>query len=259
MIVKDRAVMVFSLGKSAKRENQMPSTRMGIAALLRKHLTEAQEFLDENKVKKNKKQKKKYIEDALLPVIEGRVPVMIHCERKDDILTALRLAEEYHLHIIIEGGTAAWQVADHLKRRNIPVIINQQFRGNGNIEDHQFNSKNAVMLDQAGVKIAFSHEEGSWLVPGTSQPGGDLLEIAAFAYRQGLPEQAALRAITLSPAEMYGISDRVGSLEVGKDADIIILGGHPLRTAGTVKAVFIQGKLVYCQQQDQFTQTDDLE
>jgi imidazolonepropionase-like amidohydrolase len=249
MIIKDRAVTVFGVGASAKRQNQMPSTRMGIAALMRETLVKAQEYgttLEKyEKDKKGKEPQRDLSLEALLPVLRGEMPVLIHCERKDDILTALRLADEFKLKVVLDGATDAYKVVDELKKRGIAVVLEDIFRGAGNIEDRGFSTQNAALLAKAGIPIAFRPSEGSWYVPGAGEAGGDLLEIAAFAFKNGLPEAEALRAVTINAARIVGMETRIGSLEPGKDADLLILRGHPFETGSVPEAVFINGKTVY--------------
>lgn len=248
MIVTDQAVMVCGLGQSAKRKDKTPSTRMGIAALLRETLIKGREYAARAALPEDKRKdfKRDLSLEALGPVLEGRMPLMIHCERRDDILTALRLADEFKLKVILDGATDAYRVADELRSRNIPVILEDMFRGAGNIEDGGFNPVNAAVLARAGIKVGFKPRDNrTWVTPGASESGGDLLEIAAFAVKNGMPEQAALRAITIDAASIAGVDDRVGSLAAGKDADVLILRGHPFRTASVAEAVLIDGHLVY--------------
>ncbi|HUM33723.1 MAG TPA: amidohydrolase family protein [Candidatus Saccharicenans sp.] len=249
IIIKDRAVMVFGLGSKAKRKQQMPSTRMGVAALLRQTLTKAQEYKDSwETYEKNKKRTPPTRDlslEALVPVIKGEMPVIIHAERKDDILTALRIADDFKLKIVLDGATDAYKLVNEIKARGIPVILEDIMRGAGNIEDKDFNNLNPAILAKAGIPVAFRPKEGLWYWPAAGLTGGDLLEIAAYACRFGMPEEAALKAVTIEAAKIAGISDRVGSIEPGKDADLVILGGHPLKTASVPEAVFIEGKMVY--------------
>jgi imidazolonepropionase-like amidohydrolase len=250
MIIKDNAVMLFGLGRSAKRKDKMPTTRMGIAALLRETLTKAQEYKDKieqyEKDKKGKKPQRDLSMEALIPVLKGEMPVMIHCERKDDILTALRIADEYKLRVILDGATDAYKVVNEIKKRNIPVVLEDLFRGIGsNIEDKGFNPENPSILAKAGIIVAFRPGEGSWYTPAAGWGGGDLFEIAALAFKNGMPEEEALKAITINAAKAIGLEKKVGSLEKGKDADILILGGHPFKTRSIPQAVFIDGKLIY--------------
>jgi imidazolonepropionase-like amidohydrolase len=248
MIVKDRAVMVFGFGPQAKRANAMPSTRMGLAALLRETLVKAREHLASierwEKDKKGARPSDLSLE-ALIPVLKREMPVLVHAEREDDIRTALRIADEFELRIILDGATDAWKLAAEIKKRDIPVILEDVFRGIGNIEDAGFNPRNPALLAEAGILVAFKPETGSWLVPGPGESGGDPLEIAAFAVRNGMSEEAALRAITIDAARIVGVDATTGSLEPGKDADLVILRGYPLSTKAVPEAVFSDGKLVF--------------
>jgi len=249
MVVKDRAVMVFGMGPSAKRASAMPSTRMGIAAVLRENLVKAQEYKDKwdqyQKDKKGKEPSKDASLEALLPVLRGEMAVMLHAERADDILTALRIADDFKLKLILDGATDAYKVVNEIKKRDIPVIIEDLFRGAGDIEDRGFNPQMPAILAKAGVRLAFRSSEGSWTVPAVGVPGGDLLEIATFAFKNGLAEDAALRAVTIDAARIAGIEKQAGSLEAGKDADILILKGHPFQTMSVPEAVIIRGKVVF--------------
>jgi imidazolonepropionase-like amidohydrolase len=249
MVIKDKAAMVFGFGVSAKRDGQSPMTRMGLAALLRDTLVKAQEYRAAKeryeKDKKGTEPARDLAMEALLPVLRGEMPVMVHAEREDDIRTALRIADEFKLRIILDGATDAHRLAADLAKRGIPVILENQFRGAGDIEDRGFDPAAAAILSKAGVRLAFRADEGSRWTPAAGEAGGDLLETAAFAVKNGLDEDVALRAVTIEAARIAGIDARTGSLEAGKDADILILRGHPLKTKSVPEAVFIAGKVVY--------------
>ena len=135
------------------------------------------------------------------------------------------------------------ELIDDIRRRNVPVVLEDLFRGLGQVEDRGFHPDNAARLIRAGVSVAFRPDDGSWLTPGAGQPGGDPLALAAFAYRNGLSEKEALEAVTIQPARIAGVDRRVGSLEPGKDADLVILRGHPFLTGAVPEAVFIEGRL----------------
>jgi len=249
MIIKDKSVMVVGLGSTAKRENTMPSTRMGVAALLRQTLIKAQEYAD--KVERYRKEKKEAVPardlslEALVPVIKGEMTVMFHCERKDDILTALRITDEFNLKTVITGAADAYKVVDEIEKRNVPVVLESIFRGGGNIEDKDFNDKNPVILSKAGIRLNFTLGDYLiWYIP-LGLMGADPLEITAYAYKNGMSEDAALRTITIDAARIIGCENKIGSLEPGKDADILILRGHPFRTHSIPEAVFIDGNIVY--------------
>jgi imidazolonepropionase-like amidohydrolase len=252
MIVKDNAVMLFGLGSAAKRENRMPSTRMGMAAMIRKNLFQAKSYSEKMEASptgaKVRSHSRNFSLEALVPVIKGEMPAMFHCERKDDILTALRIADEFNLKTILTGGAEAHMVADEIKKRKIPVVLETVFRGGGNIEDRNFNLRNVAILSRAGVKVNFTLGDYLiWYIP-MGLMGADPLEIAAFSYKYGMDEEAALRSITIDAARMIGCEDRIGSLEPGKDADILILKGHPFKIFSVPLTVFIDGQLVYQRQ-----------
>ena len=248
MMVKEDAVLVMGLGASSKREGSAPTTRMGISALARETLIKAQEYMAKVEADGEEAdgQKRDLDMEALIPVLKGEVPVLIHAERRDDIHTALRIADEFGLELILDGGTDAYKTLDDLREREIPVIVEDLFRGLGSIEDEGFDPTTPAKLSEAGIRIAFRPRINSgWFTPGSASPGGDLLEIAAYAVRNGLDPEVALRSVTIDAARVIGVEDRVGSLEIGKDADILILTGHPLLTESVPEAVFIEGKLVY--------------
>lgn len=248
MIARERAVMVMGLGVASKRDGQMPSTRMGVAALARETLIRAQEYMRKAEAAGDTATsfKRDLDMEALVPVLKGETPVMVHAERRDDIYTALRIADEFGLRIILDGATDAYKLVDEIRSRDIPIIIENLFRGAGAIEDEGFDPRAPAMLSRAGVRIAFRPLLDSWwFTPTAGEAGGDLLEIAAFAVRNGMDPDAALRSVTIDAATIIGMEDRVGSLEAGKEADLLILRGPPLGTHSVPEAVFIDGELVY--------------
>ncbi|MCK5148985.1 amidohydrolase family protein [bacterium] len=253
MIVKEKAVVMAGLGKAAKREKAMPTTRMGIAALMRETLIKAQDYQkklkDADKDKKAKAPDKDWDSDALLPVLRRETPLMVHAERLDDILTAMRIADEFNIRIILDGATDAYKVIDEIKKRNIPVILEDLLRGAGGVEDHGFKRNQPALLSAAGIPVAFRAAlQTGWFSPKAGEPGGDLLEIAAFAVKNGMHPDAALRAITIDAARIIEVDETVGSLKAGKDADVLILRGHPFSTTSVPEAVFIDGCLRYRRQ-----------
>lgn len=248
MIARDRAVLVMGLGVASKRDGQLPSTRMGVAALARETLIKAQEYARKAEAAGDTATsfKRDLDMEALIPVLKGETPVLVHAERRDDIHTALRIADEFGLRIILDGATDAYKLVDEIREREIPVIIEDLFRGAGAVEDEGFDPRAPAMLSRAGVRIAFRPQIDSWwFTPTSGEAGGDLLEIAAFAVRNGMDPDAALRSVTIDAATIIGMADRVGSLVEGKDADLLILRGPPFGTRSVPEAVFIGGEIVY--------------
>jgi len=259
MILRDQSIMVFGMGDLAKRTNSMPTTRMGIAYLLRKALTKAREYMDQKGLKNGKENEmrspRNFSTEALIPVLQRKKAVLIHCHRSDDIRAAIRLADEFNLKMILTGGTEAYKVADEIKRRGIPVILERIYRRRTRFDDGDFEPSNPALLAKAGIRFAFKPEEGGrWIAPAVAWGGGDMMELAALAVKHGLDEERALRAITIDAAKIIEMDQRVGSLEPGKDANILILKGHPLRVRSLPVAVFIEGKLVYLKEAGEHTQ-----
>jgi imidazolonepropionase-like amidohydrolase len=259
MILKDQPIMVFGMSGLAKRTNSMPTTRMGIAYLLREALTKAREYMDRKRQNKDQKNQLhppgNYSHEALIPVLERKKAVLIHCHRSDDIRAAIRLADEFNLKMILAGGTEAYKVVDEIRRREIPIILERTQRRRTYFDDGDFEPSNAALLAKAGIRIAFKPKEGGrWVAPEVAWGGGDMLELAALAVKHGLAEETALRAITIDAAKIIEMDHRVGSLEPEKDANILILKGHPLRVRSLPVAVFIDGRLAYLKEEGEHTQ-----
>lgn len=259
MILKDQSIMVFGMSGLAKRANTMPTTRMGTAHLLRESLTKAREYMDRRSQSNNQKNQLQppgnFAHEALIPILQRKKAVLIHCHRSEDIRAAIRLADEFNLKMILAGGTEAYKVVDQLKVRKIPVILERVQRRRTYFDDGDFEPSNAALLAKSGILIAFKPKEGGrWVAPEVAWGGGDMLELAALAVKHGLAEETALRAITIDAAKIIEMDHRVGSLEPGKDANIVILKGHPLRVRSLPVAVFIDGNLVYLKEEGEHTQ-----
>jgi len=220
-------------------EKQLPTTRMAELAVLRRVFVEAQRYRDQHSEEADLKIK------ALLPVLEGRLPVRINCDTAQDILSAISFAEATNLKLIIEGATEAYKVVEEIKQSESPVVVSGILQpGRREARDYttdialgRVNGENPSILARAGVKFALSAP--------TDETIGDLQFIAGYAISQGLSPQEALRAITIWPAEILGLADRVGSIEKGKDADLVILSGDPFKIRSVVDRTFINGKVVY--------------
>jgi imidazolonepropionase-like amidohydrolase len=175
--------------------------------------------------------------EALLPVLEGKLRAMIHCHRADDIMTAIRIAEEFGMKFSIEHATEGFKVAEVLAARKVPCVVGPILFSRMKYELREMTPRNPGRLSRAGVKVAIQTDEMSAV---------KYLRInAALAVQQGMSEEEALKAITIYPAEIIGVADRVGSLEKGKDADLVILSGHPLDYRSLPELVLIDGKKEY--------------
>ena len=175
--------------------------------------------------------------EALVPVARGQMPVVISANLERDIKSAIAFADEMKLRIIISSGVEAYKVADQLKAKNIPVIVGPVLRM-PNREDDPYDAAftNAGLLSKAGVKIAFQ--------TGDSAHVRDLPYHAGMAAAFGLSKEEALKAVTIYPAEIFGVADRIGSIDQGKIANLIVTNGDPLEILTQVKYLFINGRQI---------------
>jgi len=257
MLVKEPAGMKMALGENPKRvygeQKKTPSTRMGNAGMLREWLTKAKNYLDKKDRyaqkladytagKKDAKQPEPFEKDLRLEelarVLKKEMPAHIHAHRADDILTALRIADEFDIDVVLIHATEGYKIADLLAKRGVACVVGPILFSRMKYELREMTPKNAGLLAKAGVKVAIQTDEMSAVRYMTLN--------AALAVSEGMDAAEALRAITLTPAEVLGIADRVGSLEKGKDADIVILSAHPFDIPGSrVERVLIGGQTVY--------------
>ncbi len=245
MIIKDPTGLKVAFGENPKRiygkRNKAPVTRMATAALLRENLVKAGNYMKKLELAKEepgKAPERDLRMESIVEVLKGNIPIRAHAHRADDIMTAVRIAEEFNLKIVIEHCTEGFKIVDELVERNIPVVVGPNLSNRSKVELQHRSFENAGILSRAGIKLAMMTDH-------PVIPLSFLSLEAALAVKGGMDEEEALKAITINPAEILGISDRIGSIEVGKDADIIILDGPPLELKTRVETVFINGKLVY--------------
>jgi imidazolonepropionase-like amidohydrolase len=262
MIVHEPAAMDMTIGETAKREGENPTTRMGIAALLRKTLMDGQEYARTVEEYEEKKAggdeeatppSRTLANEALVQLLRKELPARIEVDYLDDIRTAIRIAEEFDLDLILDSGLGAYKIKDVLAEKNIPVVLGpptHPFIAGGEVSMNAdlynlMSEYNAAELTEAGVKIAFGSFGFGFGSFGGATQGRWLLIEAAYATGYGLSDEDALKAVTIHAAEILGVDDRVGSLEVGKDADIIVLDGYPLDVKTWVEKVIINGDLIH--------------
>ncbi len=171
--------------------------------------------------------------EAMQPVLRGEVPLVINVQRASDILSAIRVAREFDLRLIVSGAAEGWMVARELAAASTPVIINPM-TNIPELASLGITLENAARLHAAGVNIVFGTFE--------SHNSRNLKQHAGNAVSYGMPFDAALRAVTINPARLWGIADRYGSLEVGKDADVVVWSGDPFELTTAVEHVFINGR-----------------
>jgi imidazolonepropionase-like amidohydrolase len=175
--------------------------------------------------------------EALIPVVRGQMPVIVSANIERDIKAALAFADEMKIKLIVSGGIEAWRVADQLKAKNVPVIVGAVLRMPSREDDAYDQAfSNAALLSRAGVKIAFQTQDSAHV--------RDLPYNAGMAAAFGLPREEALKAVTLYPAEIFGVADQIGSIEKGKIANLIVTDGDPLEILTQVKYLFINGRQI---------------
>jgi imidazolonepropionase-like amidohydrolase len=228
-------------------KGQAPMTRMEEAALARGIYVKAQQYKDKwdayakavaAKDKNAKEPDHDLGLDAVVQVLDGKRVVHNHTHRADDVMTVLRLADEFHYRVVVHHGTESCEVADELAKRHIGVSFTMIDSPGGKPETINFSISCPARLEKAGVKVAFNTDD-----PITNSRL--LLRSAALGVRGGMSEDAALKGLTIYPAEMLDLQSRVGSLEVGKDADFIVLSGAPLSVYTHVIETWIEGEKVF--------------
>jgi imidazolonepropionase-like amidohydrolase len=244
MILRAPCGLKIALGENPKRvygaQKKSPVTRMGEAALIRETFLKAQSYTAELERAANAGDEPPERDLRLEPLVRamrGEEKTRIHAHAAQDIVTAVRLAREFGLDVVIEHATEGWKIADFLARENVPVSLGPFHLGRPKIEMAPMTLESPGILARAGVTIAIHMDATS----ATSY----LPVFAGLAVRAGLDEDEALRAITINAARISGIADRVGSLEPGKDADVLVLSGHPFDWRTTVERVYINGELAH--------------
>ena len=246
MVVREPSGMKIAFGENPRRVygqglKRMPSTRMGVAGVLREWLQKAKGYMEKRERLKDDPEKRPEVDlklEALVPVIKGEIPLRAHAHRADDIATAVRIAEEFGVEISWEHATEGHRIAEWIAEKGVPAVWGPSLGSRGKWEMRELGFDTPRILYEAGVKLAIQ----------TDATGSNIrhLPIAAgMAVKHGLPYEEALRAITINPAEILGVADRVGSIEKGKDADLRILDGDPLELRTKVEMVLIDGEIVY--------------
>lgn len=244
MIVKASAAMKVAFGENPKRchneKNEVPTTRMTTAAILRDWLFRTKYYMQnkENAVKEGKTPNFDMKLEALIPLLKGEITMKAHAHRADDIFTSIRIAKEFNLKLTLDHCTEGHLIADELAEEGYSAIVGPTLGCRPKIELKELTFDTPVVLYNSGVKIALMTDHP--VIPVHYLP-----LCAALAVRAGLPEEAALKAITLNPAEILGIGDRIGSLEEGKDADIVVFDKHPFDIQAKSQLVLINGEIVY--------------
>lgn len=247
-LINEEVSMKMALGENPKfaygNKGKAPATRMMSAAIMREYLFKAKEYHE--KYKKHEENKLIDAEDSfdydlglhsLMRVFDG-MRVKIHAHQADDILTGIRIAEEFGLRYTIDHCTEGYLIADLLKEKNVQCIIGPSVGGKSKLESRNKSLKAAAILESKGIDFAIMTDHP--VIP----IEGQLMQLAIFV-KNGLSRQGALKGVTINAARLNDIDNRVGSIEVGKDADIVIWDVDPLDTMSETGIVIIDGKVVY--------------
>lgn len=238
MVVRAPNAMYATLGEAGA--GQAGGSREAALLLLREALADAQDFAA-NRAAWSENRRRGYALgrldlEALAPVVAGELPLAVGVHRASDILAVLRLRETFPaLRLVITGATEAWMVAADLVTAGVPVIIDPLVNLPG-MENPGITLENAARLNAAGVDVALATFE--------AHNSRNLRQRAGNAIANGMPEDAALRAVTSIPARIWGVADRYGTLEVGKDADLVVWSGDPFELDTAAEHVFIEGREV---------------
>ena len=240
MIISECAAMKFALGENPKMtynsKERSPVTRMATAAVIRETLLKTREYMEKiNDPDEDMEFDFKY--EALVPVLNGEVPVQFHCHRADDIFTAVRIAKEFSLKYMLVHCTDGHLIASRLAKENAPIIVGPVMGTRGKPELSGMTISNAAVLNAAGNTVALCTD-----YPETAQE--HLMLSAALAAKEGISDEQAFSMITINPARIAGLDTRVGSIAVGKDADMVLYDGHPFDMRTNIKQVFIDGESV---------------
>ncbi|HPF85235.1 MAG TPA: amidohydrolase [Aminivibrio sp.] len=244
MVVKAPSSMKAALGENPirvyKEKQKLPNTRMGNAALLRQALVEAENY--RNKMiqarSKNEPAERNLQHEALLPVLDGDLSLCVHAHRCDDIATAVRIAGEFSIPFTVEHCTEGHLIAPFLAEKNVYAAVGPTLTGKPKLELRNKTWDTPLALWKAGVHFCIITDH-------PVVPIEHLSVCLSLAVRAGLPREEALKAVTIYAAEHLGIADRVGSVEKGKDADLVIWDGDPLDARSRAVATIIDGETVY--------------
>lgn len=242
LIVKNPAAMKVAFGENPKvnysGQGKSPSTRMAIAAMLRQELFQARQY-EQKRRAGMKTEDRDFRYECWLPVLAGEIPLKAHVHRADDIFTAIRIAEEFQLDMTLDHCSEGHLIAREVAASGFPAIVGPDLASRNKIEVQNMAFKTVGILNREGVKTAITTDHPVSLIQ-------SLPICAGLAVKAGMKEEEALKSITIYPAQICRVSDRVGSLRAGKDADISIFDGNPLEVSTKALCVLIDGEVAYC-------------
>src|SRR5262249_3926739 len=220
-----------------RTKQQAPFTRMKIAALQRETFQKAKEY-QANRRREPAGAPRDIALEPIVEVLEGNRTVHFHCHRADDLLTAIRISEEFGFEIVLQHATEGYRVADILAKKKIPVSLTLVDSPGGKAETIGVLDENAAILDKAGVAVTINTDD-------SITESRFFLRTGAIAVGGGMWEMSALKAMTIPPAKLMHLEHRIGSREKGKDADFVVLSGPPFSAYTQVMQTYIDGKKVF--------------
>ncbi len=246
MVIRSPSGMKIAFGENPMRvygveAKKMPSTRMGVAGVLREWLQMTKNYMEKKERfadQPDKMPDKDLKLEALVPVLKKEIPFRAHAHRADDVATAIRVCEEFNVDMSWEHATEGHRIADYIAEKKVPAVWGPSLTSRGKWEMRELGYDTPRIMHEAGVKFAIQ----------TDAVGSTIRFLpicAALSVKHGLPYDYALKAITIIPAEIIGVADRVGSLKVGKDADLRLLSGDPLEYMTKCQKVIINGEIVH--------------
>jgi imidazolonepropionase-like amidohydrolase len=246
MVIKNPVASKIAFGENPKscygQEDKAPQTRMAIAAMMRETLKEAEEYLDalllHEEDDENEKPDYDMKMESLLPVLRRDIPFKVHAHRADDIFTAIRIGKEFNLKLTLDHCTEGHLIVEDLVEEGYPVVVGPSLSERSKIELRNLTFDTAGILSNAGMDVCLMTDHP--VIPVHYLP-----ICAGIAVKHGMREDKALESITINPAKTLGIEKRVGSLEVGKDADIVIWDNDPFELQSNVLITIIDGNIVY--------------
>lgn len=242
MVVKAPAAMKVAFGENPKmnygEKDKMPYSRMAIGAMLREELYQASQYKEKKEQGKLAPWETDFRMECWLPVLRKEIPLKAHVHRADDILTAIRIAKEFHLNMTLDHCTEGHLILDEIADSGFPVIVGPGLTSRSKIEVKNMSFKTAGVLERAGIKMAIMTDHPVSLIR-------YLPICAGLCVKQGLSMEEGLKAITINAAQICGVADRVGSLETGKDADIAVFSGNPMEVFTKTLFTIIDGRVVY--------------
>jgi len=246
MVLKEPIGLKMAFGENPKRthglENKRsPSTRMGIAGIIREWLTKAQNYAAKKDLFKDQPEKMPDRDvrlEALELLLRRKIPARAHAHTADDIITAISIAEEFGFNIVVDHCTEGHRIPDVLAAKRVPCVVGPLLTAKYKVELRNRTTETPGVLARSGVKIAITTDHP--VIPIKLLP----VE-AAIAIRDGLSFEEAIRAVTINAAEILGVADRVGSVEPGKDGDLVVLSKPPFTLEARVVYTIVNGRIVY--------------